>query len=734
MNENILKIISEIKNLGFDEPEDILLYLPIKYHDYTETVSRMRDGFGRDENVFVKVRTKSNADVTYPSAANKVGRVLIKVTDGYEDATISVFGMIWDWKDIVAGQDLYVIGKIGEYNGRLTVKTPKLIPTTKVNQIISQYKVKSVKGDKKKEYSSEDISRFIAVTFNQLVNKASLKICNFANCTEYELMQQLDSSFNSVSELLKALHFPSNLELVDEALFCIKKIHGVKILNDVSTTRAEYNEDSVVKISTDLIKKVILQIPFTLGAEQKLAVWHLMQSLAKPIVTQHLISGDVGCGKTIVYGAIAVAAYLLGKQVTVLLPNLPLASQVANEIQETWPDAGVELIQEGATYKYNKKDKKIIVGTTAIIGWSRKNKGFNTDIFIVDEQQKVGTNQKNSLIKSHTNVIEATATALPRTTILALTGAYSISKIEEPPVKKEITSQIIFKDSKKELFEKVKETVDNGDQVAILYQLKNESSFVEFHLATTGVVHFKLSFLGSFKGLVKKVYIQGDEAVMSVSGKKFFSDDSKYLNYPVCSLVFDRAIIEHCNLEEVFRSNGIIGRVEDRVTDVVRAQDEWERHFPDNTVLLHGGLKDEEKLDAVELAKYDKKKVIISTSMIEIGLTFPKLRLLVVIDPENMGVSTLHQIRGRLARHGGKGLFLMFVNKMEQEVSDDSIQRLRLLERFNKGSQLAEHDTLLRGFGDLSNTGVSQSGMGKSIFIGSKVVPEDLLTVMDKLK
>jgi ATP-dependent DNA helicase RecG len=179
-------------------------------------------------------------------------------------------------------------------------------------------------------------------------------------------------------------------------------------------------------------------------------------------------------------------------------------------------------------------------------------------------------------------------------------------------------------------------------------------------------------------------------------------------------------------------ANNLQVKLEDRITDVTRAQDEWEKHFPNNTVMMHGGLSDEEKLKAVSIAKSNEKQFIIASSMIEIGLTFPHLKTVIVVDPQNMGVSTLHQIRGRLVRHGGEGLFYMFVNKPEADVPEEYVQRLRLLEEFTKGSQLAEQDMLLRGFGDLSSIGLSQSGLKKSIFNGAKILPEDLLTIVNK--
>lgn len=730
-NEHLLRIISDIKAMGFTEPEDILLYLPIKYHDFTETVERMRDGIGREDTVFMRLRTKANPDITAPNRQNKVGRATIKVTDGFETGIINVFGATFDWQDVVAGQDIYVTGKVTEWNGIPNIKSAKLVPFSKVNSVMAQYKAKSaIIDDKKREFSSEYICRCISIAFESLINKAVMKVCNFSETPEGDLLQKLNNNFCSIRDLIRALHFPASLNEVDSATETIRKIHGYKILNDVATVRSEYSEKSQIDLPISLVSELIKVVPFTLSEEQKRAIWHVIQSFNRPVVTQHLISGDVGCGKTIVYGIIAAASYLQGKQVTVLLPNLPLAAQVAKELKDTWPQIDLELIQEGAKYEYDNKNKKIIVGTTAILGWAKRNKEFSTDVFIVDEQQKVGTKQKNALIKDHTNIIEATATALPRTTMLALTGAYTISKIETPPVKKDIDSMIIYREDKASLFNMVKQTVANGNQVAILYPLKGESSSITLHIQTLGIVQFKIKFLKNYIEYIKRINLQGEDGIITISAKKYFAKNSNHLNYPVTSIDFSRDVLS-TNVVEAFNLQNIIIKIEDRITDVTRAKDSWEEHFPNQTVMMHGGLKDEEKLEAVELAKHNKKPIIISSSMIEIGLTFPKLTLLIVIDPQNMGVSTLHQIRGRLVRHGGKGNFYMFLNKFKNDVSEEEIQRLQLLERFNKGSDLAEHDMLIRGFGDISKVGISQSGMSKSVFIGTKILPEDLLSVVN---
>lgn len=730
IDHNVLKVVSEIKKAGFEDPEDILFYLPLKYHDYTETIPRMRDGLEREDNVFFRARTKSLPDITFPSKTNKVGRVSLKITDGYELGIINAFGNIWEWKDIVAGQDLYVVGKVTEWQGVISIKAPKLIPSTRINSIFSQYKSRSFKVDKdKKDFHSEFFSKSISIAFNDLVNKAVIKITNFVGLPEQHIIEKTNNIFPSLSEFLKAIHFPKSLEQVEHVASMIKKLHGLKILSDASTIKPHYDEDSVITIGSDDVSKLLRDIPFTLSYEQKRAVWQIMQLLSQPIVTQHLLSGDVGCGKTIVYGIIAAAAFLQGKQVCILLPNLPLAAQVASELATTWKHIDVQTIEEGSKYKYNPSNKKIIVGTTAIIGWAKRNKGFKSDIFIVDEQQKVGVNQKTSLIHNHTNVIEATATALPRSVMLSLTGAYTTSKIETPPVKKMIDSKIIYREQRSELFSLVSQAVQREEQVAILYPLKNESSSVVLHVSSFSINKHQIEFMAEYAPKVKKIELHTEDGTTTVTNKRYYAENSKYAIFPIKSIEFERDIL-NTDIVNLFEINNINVKLEDRITDVTRAQEEWEKHFPNSTVMMHGGLSDEEKLNAVSLAKKNEKKIIIASSMIEIGLTFPNLKICIVVDPQNMGVSTLHQIRGRLARLGGHGLFYMFINKPESEVPDEYTQRLKLLEKFTKGSELAEHDMLIRGFGDLNAMGISQSGLTQSLFLGSKILPEDLLTVV----
>ena len=122
-------------------------------------------------------------------------------------------------------------------------------------------------------------------------------------------------------------------------------------------------------------------------------------------------------------------------------------------------------------------------------------------------------------------------------------------------------------------------------------------------------------------------------------------------------------------------------------------------------------MKEAEKLAAVDSLKAGVLKIAIVSSVIEIGLTLSSLRSLIVVHAERYGTSTLHQLRGRVARHGGFGYFFLY---LPQSTSLETMQRLRLVVEHGDGFTLSEKDAELRGYGDLFEDAERQSGNSRS--------------------
>lgn len=732
---DIPKAKQELEQLGLSNLHELLFYLPLKYYDFTHTVGKVRDGLNKDEAIFFRARATKPPKVEYPSKKNKVGSVTVYATDGYENFIINVFGNIWDWKDIQAGQDFYALGKAKLWNDIVTIKSAKFVPTHKTNGIVPQYKAKKVKvEDKEYELDSDKIHYYMGHLFESSISKASLELCNYIGMVESEFVSKIPSEVGSIRELFRLIHFPKSNSEVKLANSAIVALHALKIIVDASNSREiVYSPNSVVDIPVSIIKELVQKPKFELNIEQKRAIWDVMKRLASPYPCDHLISGDVGCGKTIVYAVLAVASQMVGKHVVIMIPNLPLANQVKNEIQETFEEADVEFIEKGSSVSFDcKKRNPILIGTSALIHWIKRQDGYKPDIFIIDEQQKTGTSQKDIFLHDNLNLIEATATALPRTLMLTMLGMKTISKIERPPVEKNITSRICFPDERKDIFRQVNEVVSNGSQVCFLYPLREQSNELTIRINSMGLTWETLSKFHSHK-LIKKMELVFESKREFVTLARIKKDKGNLSSTPIESIIVkrDEQLIDA--LYGFFEQNGVRAVTKDQVGDVTTAFNEWNKHYPDQVVMLHGGLSNEEKVSAIKQAKSGEKKIIIASSIIEVGITIPELRLLVIVNPEQLGISTLHQIRGRLARLGGDGLFVMLLKTERYETDEDSLVRLRAIEKFKKGSQLAEQDMLQRGFGDLSSLGTNQSGHVKSIFRGLRLLPEDIFNYIKSI-
>ncbi len=127
--------------------------------------------------------------------------------------------------------------------------------------------------------------------------------------------------------------------------------------------------------------------------------------------------------------------------------------------------------------------------------------------------------------------------------------------------------------------------------------------------------------------------------------------------------------------------------------------------YPEEAVLLHGKMKAEEKEDALLAFSLGQKKILVSTSVIEVGIDVPKARLLLVYEASRFSLSSLHQLRGRVGRDGEKALCLL----IDSSLDDEAKQKLDILCHTNDGFELSKADLSMRGFGELSGT--KQSGL-----------------------
>tara|TARA_B100000029_G_scaffold515969_1_gene625849 strand:- start:1247 stop:3325 length:2079 start_codon:yes stop_codon:yes gene_type:complete len=150
------------------------------------------------------------------------------------------------------------------------------------------------------------------------------------------------------------------------------------------------------------------------------------------------------------------------------------------------------------------------------------------------------------------------------------------------------------------------------------------------------------------------------------------------------------------------------------------------KEFPQNVGLIHGNLHKNEKNKV--LNKFLKKEIniLVSTTVIEVGIDFPNANVIVIENSNKFGLSQLHQLRGRVGRGMIQGTCILLYKK---NLSENAKKRIKILKSTNDGFYIAEEDMKLRGFGDV--LGYKQSGI-KDFKLADPIHHEDLFKIAEK--
>ena len=148
--------------------------------------------------------------------------------------------------------------------------------------------------------------------------------------------------------------------------------------------------------------------------------------------------------------------------------------------------------------------------------------------------------------------------------------------------------------------------------------------------------------------------------------------------------------------------------------------------FPNKVALLHGKIDSEEKEKILSMFLNKKYSILVSTTIIEVGIDFPNANVIIIENANKFGLSQLHQLRGRVGR-GPKqaSCILMF----KSNLSINAKKRINILKNTNDGFEISEEDMKLRGFGDL--LGFKQSGI-KNFRLADPIQNEDLFFLAEK--
>lgn len=430
----------------------------------------------------------------------------------------------------------------------------------------------------------------------------------------------------------------------------------------------------ICQITDDVMQTFLSALPYELTGAQARAVADIRRDMASDTAMSRMLVGDVGCGKTVCAAAAMYIAVKSGRQAALMAPTGILATQHAADLLPLFARLGIKgALLTGHTTPAQKKKiyaalisddpgerLDVVIGTQALLS---EGVGFAAPgLVITDEQHRFGVNQRATLSEknAHAHLLCMSATPIPRSLALVLYGDLDVSRIDEmPPGRQRVDTFVVDESYRPRLDAFIRKNVAEGGQVYVVCPAVEEKP-------------------------------EEDEGLIPLWAD-FGRDGGDY------GTAVARAPWEEKGLPDMKAAVQFAEALAARMPEL-------------HTAYVHGKMKSADKDKVMgDFAKGDVQ-VLVSTTVIEVGVNVPNACLMIVENAERFGLSQLHQLRGRVGRGQRKSYCIL----VRAGGGDTAKARLEVMRTTYDGYRIAEQDLSQRGPGDflapVSGAGIRQSG------------------------
>ena len=457
---------------------------------------------------------------------------------------------------------------------------------------------------------------------------------------------RIDQQLPSLSYAIRNAHFPINEASLSSSLKRLAFDEMLLFGLGIALSSKHKKTNAGIPFSPCSLQPLLDLLPYELTGDQKNAVNDIYRDtvLGNGGISQmmRILVGDVGSGKTVCAVCAMYIAVKSGYQAALMVPTEILARQHYEDVKNLFDKLGIQV--ELLLGKTSQKEKKriyadiesgaasVIIGTHALI--SDKVEFHALGLVITDEQHRFGVLQRSKL-KGKSNLshmLVMSATPIPRTLALTLYGDLDVSRITEMPKGRMRVDTFVVDESYR----------------ARLYDF------------------------------IKKQVLLGGQC------------------YVVCPAIESKDEENGASFTPESLSTPIT-RDERGLKNAVEYTEELRRALPDLKIeYLHGKMKADEKDEVMSRFASAEIDVLVSTTVIEVGINVPNATLMIVENADRFGLSQLHQLRGRVGR-GSKKSYCVLVSDLKTE---KAMARLGIMKSTYDGYAIAEKDLALRGPGD----------------------------------
>jgi ATP-dependent DNA helicase RecG len=606
-------------------------------------------------------------DVRERRMTGRKGSILeVRITDGNGTMSLTFFNQAWRQKDLVPGSRGLFAGKTGIYQGKIQLAHPdyELFP-------------EDISGEAAKAWVDLPIPIYPAsssATTWTIARAVGVILDTLESVPEDE---PLEAGLLSVDQALRWVHQPANHDQWLAARDTLK-FHEAFELQATLVKRKLENQHtktgSRVPVVGGLLDRFDERLPFTLTNGQVEVGNQLLSDLANEHPMNRLLQGEVGSGKTLVALRAMLAVADSGGQAALIAPTEVLASQHLASMQKT---LGEDLAKE--------------VGLTLLTGQQPTAERKKALLQIVSGKALI-------VVGTHALIAEKVSFLDLALVVVDEQHRFGVEQREALRLKG-VTPPHVLTMTATPIPRTLAVTVFGDLDVSTLTELPAGRKEISSH-----VVQLEQP------ALVARVWQRVAEEVKA--GRQVFV---------VCPRIDEADVPEDIEPDEVKKPLAAAVAVAESL-----AQNPTLAGV--QIGLLHGRMSSEEKADV--MARFTAKEidVLVSTTVIEVGVDVPNATVMVVLDAERFGISQLHQLRGRVGRGGLPGLCLLLTSAEEATLA---LERVQAVASTTDGFKLSEIDLELRREGDV--LGASQSGGRSSLRLLRVIQDSDLIQHARKL-
>jgi len=632
-----------LKAMGIKTLADLIYYFPREYKDFSQ-ISKIKD---------IKINEKACIEgriVSLEQNKTWVKRMII-TSALIEDDTGAIeavwFNQPYIGKILKVGDEIILAGKLTIQNNTIQLSSPiyervSLKETVHLGRIMSVYIESQGVSSKYLRWILRPIIKVVKNKIPETLPEEILK--------KYDLLP--------LKEALEQIHFPSSLDLAKKAeeRFAFEQIFFISLFNLKKKLEVKKEESFPIPINKELIERVKDSLPFELTKAQKKTLEEILKDMEHSSPMNRLLQGDVGSGKTAVAALASINAVKAKAQVVLMAPTEILVKQHFKTIFQMLKSFNLNVgLLTGKEDKYYSK--KLHSDTIEISRKKLLEKVEDGDIDIL-----IGT---QALIVSNKK------------------------KKDDQKVKFKNLGLVIV-DEQHRFGVKQRAALSKKYEGKIPHLLSMTATPIPRSLALTVWGDLDLSIIDEMPKDRKKI-------ITEIVSEKQRNKKYEFIKKEVSKGGQVFVVCPRIESEEE----------EDEIKNVKKEYDYLSRDvFPElKLAMLYGKMTSKEKDKIMKDFRSKKYDILVSTSVIEVGIDIPNATVMMVEGSDRFGLAQLHQLRGRVGRGDQQSYCLLFTDSRSKKTKE----RLGAMIKYDSGFKLSEMDLKLRGPGDFF--GVRQWGL-----------------------